>query len=276
MLSRVYSRSLSNLVTPGARLAVAGCRSMASKAQAPAPPQQAPKVHHQPNPAGTKPGFNFEIAQTKLPLKLYSKSGVIASQLYARAEFADKAEVDKVYKSLSDLFNEITAHPQASQLVLQPIESPAVKKAFLGYLVKALNVHPLVAEFTNELVDTNKIGQLPHVVRDFTSLIEARDHIVRVTVVLASPDQPKPKQQTIRKLLNYGPEAQITMNIKYNPAIVGGAVVSSEDRFIDLSFQKELETLRHSLEKKEASERATKRAEFERALAHYREQGALL
>jgi len=119
------------------------------------------------------------------------------------------------------------------------------------------------------MINNGVIREFPRMVQDYNTLMQAREKAVDVTVTLFSKDQPKPKPETVRNLLNYGPEAKINLSVKYDQNIAGGAIISGPDRILDCSFKKELDSLKAALERQQREAKAAKRAEFFKALAQY-------
>jgi F0F1-type ATP synthase delta subunit len=202
-------------------------------------------------------------------LKLYTTSGTLASFLYAEAEHGNKADFDKVGQSLADLYNELAAHSKAKEFLLTPTNTRGEKIAFLKAFGKSLKLNPLVESFVVSMINNNVIREFPKMVQDYNALLRAREKTVEVSVTLFSKDQPKPKPETVRNLLNYGNEAKINLSVNYDPNIAGGAVLRGPDRILDCSFKKELDALRGALEKQQRDAKAAKRAEFFKALAQY-------
>jgi F0F1-type ATP synthase delta subunit len=227
---------------------------------------RSPKVNDE-NPAG----FDFKIAQMTLPKRMYSKSGVVASRLYALTEFKNPtnktAEVNKIAEDLVTLNNELLAHPKAAKAFLTPRFPKEQKTAFITAFNKLLKLHPLVQALTLNLVKTNTAALFPKVVEDFLALKDARDDVVKITLTLASKDQPQPKPETIRNLLSYGPKTQIHLSVKYDPSIEGGAIIRAPEKMVDLTFRRELRTLRERLEQQENVARSQKRRAFDEQLA---------
>jgi len=214
-------------------------------------------------------GFKFQEAREKLPLKLYTTSGTLASFLYAEGEHSHKGEFDKVGHSLADLYNELAAHPKAKDYLLTPTNTRQEKIVFVKAISKALKLHPLVEGFVISMINNGVIKEFPKMVQDYNALLKAREKSVDVSVTLFSKDQPKPKPETVRNLLNYGPDAKINLSVKYDPNIAGGAILAGPDRILDVSFKKELDTLRAGLEKQQREAKSAKRTEFFKALAQY-------
>jgi len=233
-----------------------------------AAPQQAATFSRAPGPHD-KARFNFKEAREKLPLKLYSNSGQLASFYYSESEYSHKGEFEAISKALNDFNNELTAYPRVKEYLLTPTKTKEQKVALVKSLAKGLQLHPLTEGFILSMINTNMIKEFPKVVHDYGLLLKSRSNTVDVTVTLAEKDQPKPKPETVRNLLEYGPEAKINLTVKYDPSIAGGAILSSTDRVLDLSFKKELDRMRATLAQQQAEAKSAKRTQFTQALAQY-------
>jgi len=236
-----------------------------------AAPQQAASFSRAPGPGDKlrEGAFKFTEAREKLPVKLYTTSGTLASFLYAEAEHSNKADFDKVGQSLAEFHNELAAHSKAKEFLLTPTNTRGEKLAFLKSISKTLKLHPLVEGFVGSMINQNVIREFPRMVQDYNSLLKAREKSVDVSVTLFSKDQPTPKPETVRNLLHYGPDAKINLTVKYDPTIAGGAVIAGPDRILDCSFKRELDSLRAALDKQQRDAKSAKRAEFYKALAQY-------
>jgi F0F1-type ATP synthase delta subunit len=280
-------------VTLVSRIATASCRRFASttkgttnppKSSAPPKPSATSSAAPQsvqpitqgpgtprPKVASDEVGFDFKRAQMGLPKRLYSKSGVVASRLYALTEHKHpgnkKDEVDKVAEALVALRDELKAHPRAGKAFLTPRYSKEQKGEFINRFGKLLKLHPMVQALTTNLVKTNTAGLYNKVVADFLALKDARDDVVKVDVTLASKEQPQPKPETIRNLLSYGPKTQVQLSVHYDPTIEGGAIIRAPEKFVDLSFKRDLRILREKLDRQATVERSAKRRLFDEQLA---------
>lgn len=204
-----------------------------------------------------------------LPIRLYSRAGTLASRLYVTAEKVNKADVDKVAASLETLRKELVAHPKLNAFLSSPAKTPEQKSVLLNKLGATLKFHPTLATFVDQLAQKRQAKELLKIARDYDALIKSRDKIVNVKLTIASADQPKPKPETVQKVLNYSKDTKINLSVIVDPSIEGGAILAGPDRYVDLSFKKELTLLKQTLAKKQNEAQQTKRSAFLQALSQY-------
>jgi F0F1-type ATP synthase delta subunit len=290
MLSRVYISSTQ--VARASSRAMGACRHMATQisppppppspaAKAPTPPQQAPntkeaakappaqasKVPPKASKSGKLSKYDFSVARLNLPLRLYSKHGILASRLYVLGERAGKGEVDKVATSIAALHKELLAYPKLNAFLASPANTPDQKKILLTKLSTLLKLNPVLSSFLTDLATERKAKLIPKIAKEFLSLMNARDKIVNVTLTVASTGQPKPATETIQKALKYSKDTKIVLSVVVDPKIEGGAILASKDKFLDRSFRREITALKAKLAKEETDVRAKKRAQFLAALS---------
>jgi F0F1-type ATP synthase delta subunit len=212
---------------------------------------------------------HFAKARVNLPLRFYNKPGLLASRLYVEAEKSGKAEVDKVAAALTSLKNELAAHPKLAAYLTNAAKTPQQKSALFNNLATSLNLPPTLTRFLDYMAKNRTAKELTKVIANYQSLIMARDKVVDVTITLAQPDQPKPDNAEITKILNYSPDTTIRLKVVVDPSIEGGAILSSKDRFLDRSFRKAITAYKEKLELESQKKRAAKRAEFMKELAQF-------
>ena len=98
-----------------------------------------------------------------------------------------------------------------------------------------------------------RIGDVEKVVSAYTELMEASRGAIKV-VVTSAEALPKKKQDTITSAVMsmVGKNAKVSMEMKQDPAILGGLQVLVGDRFLDLSINSRVQALSSTLESAEA------------------------
>jgi F0F1-type ATP synthase delta subunit len=212
---------------------------------------------------------HFAKARVNLPLRFYNKPGLLASRLYVEAEKSGKKEVDSVATALATLKNELTAHPRLAAYLSNAAKTPQQKSALFKSLSTSLKLPPTLSRFLDYMAKYRTAKELTKVIGNYQSLVQARDKIVDVTITLAEPNQPKPGNKELAELLKYSPDTNIRLKVVVDPAIEGGAILSSKDRFLDRSFRKATSAFKEKLELAAQKKRAQKRAEFMKELAAF-------
>eukprot|EP00026_Physarum_polycephalum_P013233 Phypoly_transcript_13613.p1 GENE.Phypoly_transcript_13613~~Phypoly_transcript_13613.p1 ORF type:complete len:297 (+),score=80.18 Phypoly_transcript_13613:48-938(+) len=212
---------------------------------------------------------HFAKARVNLPLRFYNKPGTLASRLYVEAEKKGKAEVDNVAKSLTSLKNELQAHPKLLAFFLNAAKTPQQKSKLIASLSSSLKFSPTLSTFLDYMATTRTTKEINKVIQSYENLVNARDKVVNVTITVAAPDQPKPDSKEIAKVLKYPQDTNIKLKTVIDPAIEGGAILSSKDRYLDRSFRRATSVFREKLELEAAKKKAQKRTEFLKELAQF-------
>jgi F-type H+-transporting ATPase subunit delta len=174
-------------------------------------------------------------------------SGVAERYAKALLDLAEEAKaVDAVGADLDRFSGLIAESPDLARLVKSPVFSAEEQeKAVTAILAKA-GIGGLTANFIRFVASKRRLFTLPAMIEGYKSLVADKRGIVRAEVTLA--EQPSPKMLAdIEAALKDVAGGNIALNVKINPAIIGGLIVKLGSRMIDASLRSKLNSIRIAL-----------------------------
>ena len=171
----------------------------------------------------------------------------IAAKRYAEAVFSlarEKGDLDRWALDLDTIAGTF-ADPQLFALLENSRVPEATKD---GMLTRSLGaVSPLALNFAKLLVQKQRVMLAADVATFYRQMVDEERGIVHAevtTAVAVTPDE----QQFIQQRLNAITHKDVRVEMRVDPAIIGGVVARIGDRLIDGSTRTRLVALRHRLE----------------------------
>lgn len=181
------------------------------------------------------------------PKKITGTHGRYAAAVYTAASKAGL--LDKVEHELS-AFNKILADkPDFAHYLTNPTISRTVKSELVASLVgDEKKVSFITRNLFMTLAANNRLAQTSNVVKAYLELVEASRGVIPAIVTTAEPLSKKTLtsiQDAILKIV--GSEKKVDLQVKEDPALLGGLQVQIGDRFLDLSVASRIGDLRRTL-----------------------------
>ncbi|WP_156677725.1 F0F1 ATP synthase subunit delta [Sphingomonas profundi] len=169
-----------------------------------------------------------------------SLSGRYATALFELAR--DERQLDTVSASLETLKASIAGSDELRRLIASPLIGRTEAKAAIAAVVPAMGLDPLTGNFLGVLAQNRRLDQIDAVIRAFRQLLARHRNEATADVTSAHPlgdDQiaalkAKLRQQTGR---------DVAIDLKVDPAILGGLIVKVGSRMVDGSIRTKLNTL---------------------------------
>jgi len=161
------------------------------------------------------------------------------------------ALAEKNLGEVADSFAAVSAVVKENPDLVIFLDSPQVaeeeKKALLEK-VFGDKVEKILLHFFYLLVDKNRIESLRDIGEAFAKMVEEHQGVVRARVVtaVALPDDLAAK---LTEKLAAFTGARVILENKIDPAVIGGACVTMEDKILDGTVRTNLDLLRKKLEK---------------------------
>jgi F-type H+-transporting ATPase subunit delta len=166
-------------------------------------------------------------------------------------------------RSLADVVFETGAEPAVSaglslyrQIfsqvpdLLQAFDSPAipreVKEKLLAELIKKYPVHPIGRNFLRILLQHNRIRHFGEIADSYGRAVNERKGIISACVTAASALQEKEVNQ-LRARLAAATGKSISLEVRTDPHLVGGAVLQIGSTVYDGSIRRQLEEMKRRL-----------------------------
>jgi F-type H+-transporting ATPase subunit delta len=175
-------------------------------------------------------------------------SAVIAAR-YAKAlmNLAAKAkQVEPVAQGLDDVTALMVESKELATMLADVRVTRAVKQAVMQGVVEKAKLPELVSTFVLFVMDKRRLALLPEISRLFHRLADERLGRAQADVTVATPlaaDQEKTLKQDLEKLSG----KTVTLHVKVNPAILGGAITRVGSTVWDGSLRNQLNQIRESI-----------------------------
>lgn len=161
---------------------------------------------------------------------------------------AGKKEIDQVIdqaKAILSLWNEC---PELSEAMGSPVLEVDAKKHAIEKLF-ADQVTPSFLNFLKLLADRQRIGLLDSVLERLLELYREQRNIALATVTSASELNEEQQSQLLKKVQSVAGTDKLEINLKVDPDLLGGFVVSVGSKVIDASLSGQVRRLGLSLAK---------------------------
>jgi len=172
------------------------------------------------------------------------------ARVYAQALFelaSEKGELDKVAAELETFMHSYDALIEARRV----LQSPKMRTADYGELIeKMVGGKPsrIFSSFIGLLRAKRRAIELPGILEAFRDLLDSRAGRVRCRVTIAGEADPETLQMVKLFVEKRAPNReQVHIDVKSDPALLGGAVVRVGDKVLDASLRTQLRRLAQSL-----------------------------
>lgn len=122
---------------------------------------------------------------------------------------------------------------------------PKVSDQAIRLIIEKVTDHPLILKFVDVLNHHHRMGDLGSILEAFFAVIEtlSQEKIIHVeTAHVLSSEQEKALIKSFKKRFK-----EPTLNIKVNPAMVGGLRIAYDDKVFDASTSTMYDTLKHTI-----------------------------
>lgn len=169
-------------------------------------------------------------------------------RVYAEAMFSlavDRNVVDDVAAELADFLRIAQENPAIGNFLTTPVVEPAAKVQALRRALEG-RVSPVVADFVCLIVEKRRFAAFGRVVDAYRALADERAGRMRASVRTATALSPVLRDE-IAAVLAGALGARIELEAEVDPSLLGGAVVTVDDRTYDGSLRTRLRRFRKQL-----------------------------
>jgi F-type H+-transporting ATPase subunit delta len=171
-------------------------------------------------------------------------SGVALRYASAMFELAREGNVvDAVSGDLGRFDQMIRGSEDLQRLIRNPIFTAEEQSAAVGALLDKAGISGLAGNFIRLVAAKRRLFALPDMIRAYQDLVSDAKGIVRAQVTLA--EQPSPRvMDDIRSALRDVAKAEVDVETRIDPALIGGLVVKIGSRMVDSSLRTKLNSIR--------------------------------
>lgn len=176
-----------------------------------------------------------------------SSSVVAARYVGALIDLAEDAKKLKdVEKDFADLSGMVASSADLQKLIRSPLISEAKQVAAIEAIAKKARFVALTTNFLKTLVQNRRLNILESVLSGFKEQVAQRRGEIIVTVETAQ-DLTAAQMKELQAVLKKETGADIALNTKVSPEILGGMVVTVGSHMIDDSVRRKLDKLKVSM-----------------------------
>lgn len=173
-------------------------------------------------------------------MSVYRVSYRYANSLIQVAE--EKNIFEKVSSDGDLIFNTLNDSKELRTVLKSPVIKPAVKKELLGTIF-AKKITGETLSFLNFVIEKNREDILFEIFKEFNSLVDKKNGVVKASVISAV-DLNNDMKQNLLDRLEKKTSSKVVANYKIDQKIIGGFIAKIEDTVYDASVKHQLELLR--------------------------------
>lgn len=168
-------------------------------------------------------------------------AGRYASALFDLAEQDGKiAEVEGHLRSFQAM---IAASPELTRLVRAPVYSAEQQQKAIAAIAERAGIGGLSSNFLRLVARNRRLFMLPDIIKAFMQRVARARGEVEAEVVSAHPLS-APQIEALKDALKASAGKDVRLDLKQDPALLGGLVVKIGSRMIDSSLRTKLNTLK--------------------------------
>lgn len=167
-----------------------------------------------------------------------------ANALIKQAEVVKK--LDKVEKDLHDLFAMIKGSDDLRAVIRSPLLSASALQNAMGAIADKAKFQDVTKNFLGTLIANSRLNALEKIIDAFGDALAKKRGEMKVDVQVAqdlSAKQKKELEASLSKALG----GDVSINLRVEPAILGGMIVTVGSRMIDDSVARKLSRLKAAM-----------------------------
>eukprot|EP00181_Compsopogon_caeruleus_P000874 CAMPEP_0184678996 /NCGR_PEP_ID=MMETSP0312-20130426/1819_1 /TAXON_ID=31354 /ORGANISM="Compsopogon coeruleus, Strain SAG 36.94" /LENGTH=233 /DNA_ID=CAMNT_0027128157 /DNA_START=77 /DNA_END=778 /DNA_ORIENTATION=+ len=175
----------------------------------------------------------------------HGPTGRYAHALYNIASKASKLE--EVTKEVADFQEMRKRSPELNSFLLNPTIPRGIKVATLEAIVKKCGFSDVFANFLLVVAESGRATEAPGILQTFEDIRASEKGeitaLVRSTVPLTPWQIGLLQQRLTLRFFPDQPDTDIQVTNEIDPELLGGLTITMQDKFIDMSWKKEIKRL---------------------------------
>jgi F-type H+-transporting ATPase subunit delta len=171
-------------------------------------------------------------------------SGVATRYASALFDLARESNaIDSVSADLDRFGGMINESADLRRLIRNPVFTAEEQSGAIGALLDRAGMGGLAGNFIRLVASKRRLFALPDMIRAFGDLVSDAKGIVRTEVTVAEKPSEKVLEE-IKAALRETAKAEVSVNVKIDPSLIGGVIVKMGSRMIDASVRNKLNSIR--------------------------------
>ena len=171
-------------------------------------------------------------------------SGVALRYASAMFELAREGNVvDAVSGDLGRFDQLIRGSEDLQRLIRNPVFTAEEQSAAVGALLDKAGISGLAGNFIRLVASKRRLFALPDMIRAYQDLVSDAKGIVRAQVILAEAPSDH-VMNDIKAALRDVAKADVSLDVKIDPSLIGGLIVKMGSRMVDASVRTKLNSIR--------------------------------
>ena len=171
-------------------------------------------------------------------------SGLADRYAVALFELADERHaLDAVAGDLKELRAMLQSSADLVRLVRSPVVSRDEQKKAVAALAEAAGLDELTRDFLGVVAQNRRLFAVPAMIEAYLAMLAARRGEVTAEVTVAQPLGAE-REAALTEQLRRAIGARVVVDVKIDPALLGGMIVKVGSRMVDSSLSSRLQRLR--------------------------------
>ena len=168
-------------------------------------------------------------------------AGRYASALFELAR--EQRATDAVSGDLDRFGLMLRDSPDLQRLVRSPVFTAEEQQRAVQAILERTGIGGFAGNFIRLVASNRRLFALPDMIRAFRTLVADHKGIVRAQVTLAEPPSDRIVGD-IKSALREVAKAEVDVDIRIDPSLIGGLVVKMGSRMVDASLRTKLNSIR--------------------------------
>jgi F-type H+-transporting ATPase subunit delta len=179
-----------------------------------------------------------------------SSASQTLSRRYATALIGlatEQGQLDKMEADILALQNMIETSKDLSQALSNKGLNQSKQLSLMADIAAKAQFHPMTQKFLGVICQNRRLDQLPSILKSVRHMLSQQRGEVQAKIVSAqalSPEQEKSLQESLRKSMGF----QVHLDMRVDPTLLGGMVITIGSKMIDDSVRTKLERLKSVLQ----------------------------
>jgi F-type H+-transporting ATPase subunit delta len=174
-------------------------------------------------------------------------SGMAGRYATALFELAlEEKAVDAVRADLEKFQALLDANPDLNRLVRSPVFTSNEQTRALGAVLEPAGIGDLAAKFLKLVASNRRLFAVREMIKAYRALVARHKGEVSAEVTVAEALSDK-HRDTLAAALKSVTGKDVALDVKIEPAIIGGLMVKLGSRMIDSSLRTKLNTIKHAM-----------------------------